>query len=90
MELLITSLDCQVQTTYNTSEPLQIMFAHWSFLGNVYFNSMITGFSEVLGNLITIPVIRFIGLKKTAISFNLVAGISMITTLVMLEIDPKR
>ena len=58
--------------------------------GNVYFNSIITGFSEVLGNLITIPVIRFIGLKKTAISFNLVAGISMITTLVMLEIDPKR
>ena len=49
-----------------------------------------TGFSEVFGNLITIPVIRAIGVKKTAISFNFIAGISMIVTLVMLEMDSNR
>ena len=49
-----------------------------------------TGFSEVFGNLITIPVIKAIGVKKTAISFNLIAGVSMIVTLVMLEVDPQR
>ena len=60
------------------------------FQGNVYFNSIMTGFSEVFGNLITIPVIRAIGVKKTAILFNLIAGVSMILTLVMLEADPNR
>ena len=60
------------------------------FQGNVYFNSIMTGFSEVFGNLITVPVIRAIGVKKTAILFNLIAGASMITTLVMLEADPNR
>ena len=75
-----------LQYIWNTSN-----YVYWLYvLGNVYFNSIITGFSEVLGNLITIPVIRFIGLKKTAILFNLIAGISMITTLAMLETDRKR
>ena len=48
------------------------------------------GFSEVFGNLISIPFVKFIGVKKTAILFNAVAGLSMVVTVVMLEIDEKR
>ena len=48
------------------------------------------GFSEVFGNLISIPFVKYIGVKKTGILFNAVAGLSMILTIIMLEVDPKR
>ena len=58
--------------------------------GNLYYNSIITGFSEVFGNVITLPFIKLIGVKKTAICLNFIAGISMIVTLVLLEMDSTR
>ena len=48
------------------------------------------GFSEVFGNLISIPFVKYIGVKKTGVLFNAVAGLSMILTIIMLEVDPKR
>ena len=58
-----------------------------SSLGNIYFNNILTGFAELLGNIITIPIIKYIGLKKTAISFNIIAGITMLITLTLFEKD---
>ena len=49
-----------------------------------------TGFSEMIGNVISIPVVKYIGVKKTGILFNVVAGVSMIVTVILLEVDPKR
>ena len=84
-----------IGTMYNITrlpgDPNQklVWFLHY-FSGNVYYNSIMQGFSEVFGNLISIPFVKYIGVKKTGILFNAVAGLSMILTIIMLEVDPKR
>ena len=60
------------------------------FLGNIYLNNVLTGFAELIGNLITIPVIRYIGLRKTTLTLNLLAGAFMFLTLGLLRADSTR
>ena len=48
------------------------------------------GFSEAFGNLISIPFVKHFGVKTTGILFNAVAGLSMILTIIMLEVDSNR
>ena len=75
-------LDCQVISNHP--------FVTEVFLGNIYFNSIILGFCELCGNLISIPVVKYIGVKRTGIMFNLIAGVALTVTAILLEIDPKR
>ena len=65
-------------------------FFHFDLSGNIYLNNVLTGFAELIGNLITIPVIRYIGVRKTTLTFNIFAGIFMFLTLGLLSANTSR
>ena len=54
--------------------------------GNIYFNSCFTGLAELIGSLVTFPLVRRFGLKKTSMGLNLAAGCFMLLAMGLLQL----